>query len=37
MLQDDYSYPFGFGSLNIFAKLGTDEIQDLVAGFWQFS
>ncbi|MGG4093288.1 hypothetical protein [Paenibacillus lautus] len=33
LLQDDYSYPFGFGSLYIFAKIGTDEIQNPVEVF----
>ncbi|AUO06487.1 hypothetical protein NS115_11325 [Paenibacillus jamilae] len=37
LLQEDYNYPFGFGSLYIFAKMGTTEIQHPVAGFWQFS
>lgn len=37
LLQDDHSYPFGFGSLYIFAKTGTNDSQDPVAGFWQFS
>lgn len=30
-------YPFGFGSLYIFAQIGMTEIQHPVAGFWQFS
>lgn len=33
LLQDDHSYPFGFGSLYIFAKTGTNDSQDPVAGF----
>lgn len=37
LLQEDYNYPFGFGSLYIFAKMETTEIQHPVAGFWQFS
>lgn len=37
LLQDDYSYPFSFGSLYIFAKVEMNEIQNPVAGFWQFS
>ncbi|MEK3949634.1 hypothetical protein MHB46_14580 [Paenibacillus sp. FSL H7-0703] len=37
LLQEDYNYPFGFGSLYIFANVGTTEIQHPVAGFWQFS
>lgn len=37
LLQEDYSYPFSFGSLYIFANVGTDGIQNPVAGFWQFS
>lgn len=37
LLRDGYSYPFGFGSLYIFARMGTNEIQEPVAGFWQFS
>ncbi|GIN40068.1 hypothetical protein [Heyndrickxia oleronia] len=37
LLHPDYNYPFGFGSLYIFAKIGITEIQHPVAGFWQFS
>ncbi|MNO62698.1 hypothetical protein D3C76_533790 [compost metagenome] len=37
LLQDNYSYPFSYGSLYIFAKVGANEIQHAVAGFWQFS
>ncbi|EHB66030.1 MULTISPECIES: hypothetical protein [Paenibacillus] len=37
LLRDDYSYPFGFGSLYIFAKIGAEGIQHPIAGFWQFS
>lgn len=31
------NYPFGFGSLYIFANIGLTEIHHPVAGFWQFS
>lgn len=37
LLQEDWSYPFGFGALYIFANFGTEKIQTPVAGFWQFS
>lgn len=37
LLREDSSYPFGFGALYIYAKITTDDIQDPVAGFWQFS
>lgn len=37
LLQDNYSYPFGFGALYVFAKIGLTEIRHPVAGFWQFS
>lgn len=37
LLKENYSYPFGFGSLYIFAKIGAKEIQHPIAGFWQFS
>ncbi|KEO79056.1 hypothetical protein MKN04_08280 [Paenibacillus polymyxa] len=37
LVQHDYNYPFGFGSLYIFAIIGATEIQHPVAGFWQFS
>ncbi len=37
LLHPDYNYPFGFGSLYIFAKIEITEIQHPVAGFWQFS
>ncbi|QTD43453.1 hypothetical protein [Sporosarcina sp. Te-1] len=33
LLQDDYSYPFAFGSLFIFAEIGSNEILHPVAGF----
>ncbi|MBP1989634.1 hypothetical protein [Paenibacillus eucommiae] len=33
----DHSYLFGYGALYVFAKITTNEIQDPVAGFWQFS
>ncbi|MEY8743431.1 hypothetical protein AB9M62_28770 [Bacillales bacterium AN1005] len=36
LIQEDGSYPFYFGSLYIFAKVGT-EIEHPIAGFWQFS
>ncbi|MBR2565165.1 MAG: hypothetical protein IKE29_11150 [Paenibacillus sp.] len=37
LIKQDYNYLFGFGSLYIFAILGTTEIQRPVAGFWQSS
>ncbi|CAI6079810.1 hypothetical protein PAECIP112173_02722 [Paenibacillus sp. JJ-100] len=37
LIKPDYNYLFGFGSLYIFAILGTTEIQRPVAGFWQSS
>lgn len=37
LIQQGYNYPFGFGSLYVFARLGAAEIQHPVAGFWQFS
>lgn len=37
LLQENGSYPFGYGALYIFAHIGTAEIKHLVAGFWQFS
>lgn len=37
LLRDDYSYPFSYGALYIFAKMGADEVHEPVAGFWQFS
>lgn len=37
LIQHDYNYPFGFGSLYVFARLGAAEIQHPVAGFWKFS
>ncbi|MFS0841101.1 hypothetical protein [Paenibacillus sp. 1P03SA] len=37
LVKDDYNYPFGFGSLYIFAIIGAAEIERPVAGFWQFS
>ncbi|MFD0715672.1 hypothetical protein [Paenibacillus sp. GCM10027626] len=38
LLQDDCrNYPFSFGALYIFAKIGMNEIQNPIAGFWQFS
>ena len=37
LLRDDYSYPFSFGSLYIFVKIGANDIQNPVVGFWQFS
>lgn len=36
LIQKDSSYPFHFGSLYIFAQIGT-EVQHPIAGFWQFS
>ncbi|WP_308723247.1 hypothetical protein [Paenibacillus polysaccharolyticus] len=36
LIQEGGNYPFGFGSLYIFAKMGT-EIEHPVAGFCQFS
>ncbi|AIQ13780.1 hypothetical protein [Paenibacillus durus] len=37
LLKGNYNYPFGFGALYIFAQIISDEIQNPVAGFWQFS
>lgn len=37
LLQEDGSYPFGFGSLYIYAHIGTAEVKHPVVGFWQFS
>ncbi|MGZ7444810.1 hypothetical protein [Paenibacillus sp. TH7-28] len=37
LLQEDCNYPFGFGSLYVYAKMGTTEVGHPVAGFWQFS
>jgi hypothetical protein len=37
LVQNDYNYPFGFGSLYVFAMVRATEIQHPVAGFWQFS
>ncbi|WP_339295177.1 hypothetical protein MKY82_33175 [Paenibacillus sp. FSL W7-1279] len=37
LLREDSSYPFGFGALYIYAKITTNDVQDLIAGFWQFS
>ncbi|MET3832014.1 hypothetical protein ABIC86_003486 [Paenibacillus sp. DS2363] len=37
LVQHEYNYPFGFGSLYIFAMIRATEIQQPVAGFWQFS
>ena len=37
LLQEDASYPFGYGALYIYAQIGTAEIKHPVAGFWQFS
>ncbi|MNW58930.1 hypothetical protein D3C74_368190 [compost metagenome] len=36
LICEDGDYPFGFGSLYIFAKIDT-EIEHPVAGFYQFS
>lgn len=37
LLQEGYSYPFGYGSLYIFARIEGAEIGHPVAGFWQLS
>lgn len=37
LVRDDFSYPFGYGALYIFAKIEGDDIQQPAAGFWQFS
>lgn len=37
LVQHDYNYPFGFGSLYVFAVIKATEMQHPVAGFWQFS
>lgn len=37
LLQEDGSYPFGFGALYVFANISPAGIQNAVAGFWQFS
>lgn len=37
LLREHGSYPFSYGALYIFARLTADEIQEPVAGFWQFS
>lgn len=35
---DDTDYPFGFGSLYLFAHLASpNDIQNPIAGFWQYS
>ncbi|MDT0124893.1 hypothetical protein Q9R46_19670 [Paenibacillus sp. RRE4] len=36
LIREDGDYPFGYGSLYIFAKMGT-ELEHPVAGFCQFS
>lgn len=37
LIKEDHSYPFGFGALYVFAKIMPDELQNPIAGFWQFS
>ncbi|PCL89228.1 hypothetical protein [Paenibacillus lautus] len=37
LLREDSSYPFGFGALYIYANITPNDVQDPVAGFWQFS
>ncbi|WP_260405240.1 hypothetical protein [Paenibacillus sp. 598K] len=37
LLREDSSYPFGFRALYVFAQIGTSEMQEPVAGFWQYS
>lgn len=37
LLQEDASYPFGYGALYVYAQIGTAGVEHPVAGFWQFS